>query len=49
MSVNFSLRLCEEVPKTIMCPMEHRQSSDPKGTLSSVGEPEGTPIYDISL
>ena len=39
MSVNFSLEVCDEVPKTIV---EHTQSSGPQGTLSSVGEPAGT-------
>ena len=44
MSVNFSLGSREEVPKTIMFLKKHTQSSDPKGTLSYVGEYEGTPM-----
>ena len=43
-ALNFPLRFREEVPKTIVCPMEHTQSSDPKGTLSSIGEPKETPM-----
>ena len=41
---NFSIRLREEVPETIVCPMEHTQSSDPEETLSFIDEPKGTPM-----